>query len=81
MPSAGIPLRPSLVRSIHARIAPARIYARGHIWARAFVLLDAEAVGIHKAEIELQTGLPVIGGNLKRQRAVVEYTQALACDG
>src|SRR5262245_45075446 len=31
MPSAGIPLRPSFVRSIHARIARLRLFARAQI--------------------------------------------------
>src|SRR6266542_1727923 len=34
MPSAGIPLRPSFVRSIHARIAPAPFWARARPWRR-----------------------------------------------
>jgi len=48
---------------------------------QAFVLPDAKAVGIHRAEIELRTGLPVVGGKLKRKGAIVQSAQALACDG
>ena len=33
---------------------------------QAFVLLDAKAVGIHKAEIESRNGALVVGGKLKR---------------